>query len=124
MHLLEKWKKPQVLQSMKHTHLSKTSKVQQVQLMHDERRLDEGTEVEELADASLALLCCAQQGFRLCCIFALNSPTAVNVAEVTKKRERENKYSKLKIRESEECKTKCCIKVLSRARGVLCLTIA
>lgn len=33
MHLMEEWKKPQVLQSMKHAHLSRTGKVQLMRFM-------------------------------------------------------------------------------------------
>ena len=42
--------------------------------MHNECSLDEGAEVEELANAGLPLLCSTQQRFCLCSILTLNSP--------------------------------------------------
>lgn len=58
----------------KECNLSKAGQVQQVQLMDNECSLDEGTEVEELANACLPLLCSAQQRFCLGSILTLNSP--------------------------------------------------
>ena len=55
-------------------YLPEAGQVQQVQLMDNERSLDKGAEVEELANTCLTLLCSAQQRLCLGSVFTLHSP--------------------------------------------------